>query len=276
MPTRVGSGRTARSEGGSVYVQGAINAAQVHAGRDVEVRGPLTNRRKGWCTAGADIRAQLVDNSLLFARGNVQVAKEVVQSDLFACGSIQATALRGGITVATGGVDIKTLGSPAWVRTLVVAGYDWMLPVILKPVLSAAAELAEDLKRRLEAVGTLRANSKRLTNQQKEDLTELEFVLAEQADKLKDVQARIDEVRRLSAERSLAVVKVRGEVYPGVELRLGNLSTTTAMRMAGPVSFQVLGSGSQAVIAAVEEGTRPMPLPSRRLPDPMAGIAPPS
>jgi hypothetical protein len=258
--------------GGSVFVRGDINGSLVDAKRDVEVHGALTNHRKGLCRAGGAIRAGLIDNSILYARGDVKVAKELVSSDTFAGGRVQAVSLRGGVTVATGGVEVRILGSPASARTLVVAGVDWTLPGMLQPVLAAVESLQKDLDKRMESVKLLRDNRKRLTAGQKETLTELEFILSEQTHQLKALQGRVEDARRLSDRRRRPVVMVRTEVYPGVELRLGDLCTTTTMRMAGPLSFQIVGSGRAASIAAVEHGTRPMVLPSRRLPDPVAGI----
>lgn len=257
---------------GSVFIKGFVNAATIRAAKDVEVLGALTNHRKGLCTAGRNIRATLADNSILFARGDVRVAKEVVQSDTFACGEVRAEALRGGVTVAAGGVDVRILGSPAMVKTLVVAGVDWTLPGLLRTLEAAAEKIQEELQGGQAIANMLRSNHQRLTPQQKETLSELELVVAYQRGKLDALQAEAQEARRRSGERSKAQVTVRGEVYQGVELRLGNLSTITALRIAGPVTFEIVGHGPHAAIAAVEKGARPMVLPSRRLADPLVGI----
>ncbi len=260
---------------GSVLIGSDVNAGSVRASGTIEIRGALSNHRKGICAAGKDVQAGLVENSILVAHGDVRVLKEAVGSDILAGGAVTATAVRGGEIVATGGLDCKMLGSPASVRTLVVAGYDWMLPPLLAPITAAMSQLAEDLNKRQEMVKTLRDNRKRLSAQQKETLTEMEFSLSEQISKMQALKQKVDDACQASAARCRAEVMVRHEVQPGVEMRLGTFFIVTTMPMVGPVTFQVIGTGSTASIAAVEPGARPLLLPTKRIPDPMAGVSVP-
>ncbi len=263
------------TSGSDISVGKSVLSATLRAAGHITIGGPLANHRKGVCLAGGDLTARLVDNSIAAVRGDIHIAREAVSSDLFAGGRVEcpAGAISGGVVVARGGLESRALGSAGGIRTLIVVGVDWLLGPIQEDLVEQTAALAEEVEQRRPTVELLKANLRRLTHQQREQVTELEFEVADLAEKLTGAQGRLDALRRESDARCRAVVRVTGEVFPGTELRLGALRAVVGERLAGPVDFLVAReAGAKAILAKTVATGQARPLRTGRLASPLEGI----
>lgn len=260
---------------GSVVVRQEVQAANLRAWGDVTIEGGLANHHKGICSAGGSIEVRLADNSLAAARGSICIGRESVSSSLFAGGAISTSGtISGGVTVARGAVEAGTLGSGGQVRTLVAAGVDWLLPACIAPLLEQARELQKEIDRRRPAVETLKANLRRLTREQREQVTELDFALTEKMDEHGGVLAKVEELRRESESACAAEITVRHQTHVGVILRLGALQAVLDREIRGPVTFLPVKILDDRAIIGRTGGTT-ITLRTTVLSDPLADVTMP-
>ena len=258
----------------NVTIRKDVNAADIRAGGDVSIGGPLVNHRKGVCLAGGNVTLRLVDNSTVAARGNIYVSRQAVSSELFAGKKIDCTsgAISGGTMVGRGGLTAKVLGSAGGAHMLVIAGVDWIFRATADGVIQQAKELAAEVAHRLNSMNVLKANLKRLTHQQREQLTELEFKVDETSTKRDKLLAQVFAMKEESKKETRPTVSVIGQVHPGVELRLGNRVTKIDAPMRGPVTFAIVEVQNAPIIVAKPATGDGVPLQTGKLDDPLDKI----
>ncbi len=259
--------------GGNVAIRGEVRGAEVRASGSITVRGPVANQRKGVCLAGEDMVVRLVDNSVIACRGSIKDAREVVSSDIFAGESIDSPSgsFCGGVIAARHGVECNVLGSPAETATLALAGVNWLYAALAGPILTEIAEIQAEVDDRTPPLEMLKANMKRLTHEQRETVTEMDFELGERLERRDELQAQIDELRGDSEAAAAATVKVGRCVHPGVEIRLGSRRAQIAKPIRGPVTFMLAQVGKLWTVVAKGATGSPVPLKTGKI-DPVADI----
>lgn len=259
----------------TVAIRGDVMAADVRARGSITIGGALTNHRKGICLSGGDLNIRLTDNSIAAARGSIIIVREAINSDLFAGMALRCEngSINGGQAVALGGVTAKVLGSPsAGAKLVVVVGVDWMLPRLVAPLTAEIQQCEKTLQERKPALDLLRANLKRLTPQQREQVTEMEFDLQslemERDEKLQAIQA----MRETSEANGKTEITVSKAIHPGVELRLGNRVVKIDRELKGPVTLSVVEMLGEKMIMVAGPGGNKDTLRSGKLADPLAGV----
>lgn len=111
---------------GNVSVGDTINAATVRAGGDIQViRGVLTTDA-GEVAAAGSVTAQFMENSRVFAGGDVVVAQNITNCTVRAGGKVLCTrgkgVILGGEIEALRGIEAREVGSEYGVRTLITLG----------------------------------------------------------------------------------------------------------------------------------------------------------
>ncbi|CAB3722005.1 Protein of uncharacterised function (DUF342) [Achromobacter denitrificans] len=127
---------------GDVVVNGTMEAALVEAGGSVTVKGGIIGTaealqdaaaaaRTARIVCGGALRARFIANAIVSAGQDVEVEREIRQSNIAAGGSInvgppntQQSAIAGGQTRALRSVRAGTIGAPSGIPTLVQAGLD--------------------------------------------------------------------------------------------------------------------------------------------------------
>jgi uncharacterized protein len=226
--------------GGELTVWGSIEAADVAAGGQVNVRGGILARGKGRVVAGGQIAAKFCDEADLQAQGDIRLRKEMMNSRVHTESRLLLPqgAIIGGEVFARCGIEVATLGSEGGIATTVAVGVH---PDEFRAIEETAR--GNDKKRAAvekirQSVGPLMAQLKRLTNVQREKATELMY----QAD---SIEAEI----RKSEERAAALlaggapdcqpyVLVSAGIHPRVSLSIGDRIMVFAEPVKGPVRIE--------------------------------------
>ncbi len=224
----------------SVSVRGAIEAATVEAGTDVEVSGGIAARGLGRVSARGQIRTKFCDEATLYADGDIIVTRQSLNSQVYTGGRLMLPrgVLLGGYAYAREGGEIKVLGNNAYRKTEVAVGVD---PVAL----AKAGEIDQIIHKRKEAAAKIRekiqplmALLKQLNPQQRERATELMY----QAD---EIDAQVDEYenhkRELIASCSPAEIPcllVTSTVFPGVKVIFGDRAAVFRKERKGPIKIE--------------------------------------
>ncbi len=260
--------------GADIVIRGDVHLAEVRAAGNVSIGGLLVTGDKGVCLAGGDIDARLIESSTVGARGAIRVGREAIAATLLAGGVIDAPSatLSGGAFVARAGITCKALGSDGQVRTLAMAGVDWMIDRLTQPLLAEANKLRDGLAKRRPALDVLRASLKRLTHAQKEQLVELEFEAQTAQDEIDKRLAAVEAIRQDSQAHHQPRITVTGQTHPGVEIRLATRLAKIDTPIAGPVTFVLTDLGHGPQIVAETAGGKILPLKTGRVTAPLAGI----
>ena len=237
---------------GIVQIDGnVVDLFHVDAGADAVIRGDVHL---------AEIRAA----------GNVHVGGAIATGDKGLC--LAGGTLSGGVFVARGGIVCKVLGSAGEARTLAMAGVDWMIDRITRPLLAEVENIRADLAKRQPALDVLRASLKRLTPAQREQVVELEFEAQTLQDEIDKRMAVVQAARQDGEAHHLPQISVAGEVHPGVEIRLATRLTKNDKCIKGPITFKLTDLGQGPQIVAHTAGGTILPLKTGRATDPLLKI----
>ncbi len=140
-----------------IEVGGTAGACVLRSSGDVAVHGGINGHGKALIEAGGRVRAKYLNEAVVRAHGDVEVATEVVNSRVYCLGRLLVPngAVIGGEAMASGGVAAQTLGSELGVQTRVTIGKDY--DVVSRQEAAAARAAAIDaglpaLVKRLEAM----------------------------------------------------------------------------------------------------------------------------
>ncbi len=240
----------------NLTVWGSIEAAEVEVAGNVTVRGGILNHSKGKVVAGGEIVAKFCDEANLEAQGDIHLGKEAINSRVHTEGKLTLSrgAVIGGQVHARYGIEVKTLGSVACVRTEIIVG---LHPDELRKI----AETSRENAKRRTAMGKLHhvlnpliANSKRLNQVQREQATELMGRVATIEMEMGESEQEVAELVRLSREAKPYVL-VNSMIHPGVTITLNDRVVTVSQEIKGPIKIEKRKIKNYMAIAAVNQLT---------------------
>ncbi len=221
-------------------VRGAIEAAVVEAGTDIQVSGGVAGRGQGKVTAGGQITSKFCEEANLRAGGDIVIISECINSRLHALGRLMIPSgkLVGGYAYAREGAEIEVLGNEADRATEIAIGID---PVVL----ATSAQTDEVVKKKREAIVKIRekiqplmAQLKRLNPQQRERATELMYEADQmEAEILETERKKQEAIATCSPNRKVCLL-VKHTVYPGVKVVLGDKMTIFRNERRGPLKVE--------------------------------------
>ncbi len=224
----------------SITVGTVIEAAHIEAAGDVTVRGGIAGRNAGKVRAGGRIVAKFCSEAHIFARGDVLIGSQVLNSRVHTRGKLVAehSVVLGGHIYAASGADVGVLGCDSCTPTDIFVG--------TRPdVLVACAAMDERLRSAREAVERVREkvqpllyDLKRLTPWQREQTTKLAHEAEEAATRIareEDRRRRMLEEAGGGEEPRVSIAKI---VYPRVTIYLEHRSITFDELIRGPVTIE--------------------------------------
>ncbi len=225
--------------GNAISVGGAIEAATVDAQGDVIVRGGIIQHGQGSVSAGGDIIAKFCDGARLRGRGNVKVARGMIDSRIHCTEKlfVQGVVV-GGRGYAREGAEVAELGSDANVPTEIAVGVD---PDVLREVDHFHKSLKKKrlaIERIRQTVQPLLAHVKHLSPAQKERATELAFEADEAEAEIAEAENEHAELLEQARAKEVPYVLVSAVVHPGVTVRIGHRETTFREDVPGPVRIE--------------------------------------
>ncbi len=224
----------------SVAVRGAIEAATVEAGADVQVSGGIAGRNQGKVVAAGNIATRFCTEALLRAGGDLIISRECMNSQVHCQGRLLVTRgkLVGGFAFARQGAEIATLGNEAEKPTEIAVGLAPESLVEVMRINELVKKKAEAAAKIREKVQPLMAQLKRLTPQQREKATELMYQADElEADIVKQ-EARKRELLASANAAATASIVVTSIVYPGVKMIFGDKMTVFRKERKGPFKIE--------------------------------------
>lgn len=196
-----------------IKITGNVGSCRLISHGNIEFCG-MDGQGKGSILCGGDLIAHFIHDSSVECWGNMLIDVELRNCTVHCRGNLSSGLLSGGDYISLAGVQVKRLGAPSAVKTVIHTGVDY-----------------HDLDRMhilLEQLDTL---------QQQLLKTKDPHELKQLADKKQQLARIIVEIRSRHPEGANAKVNVKDKIHEGVTIYLGDAVEEFAREEAGPVSL---------------------------------------
>lgn len=215
---------------GDIVVKGVVEGAVLEAGGNIVIARGMNGMGRGVLKAGGNIISKFLENATAEAEGYV-ASESILHSKVTAGGEVNVDGRRGFITggkvCATGSINVKTLGSEMGADTIVEVGAD---PKIKERINRLQKQIGEDTKLLQTVQPTLITAKQKLAKGVKlgpDQIKQIQSMAALNKEKTEAIAAanqEIDELQKQTGNATEAAVRVKGEVYPGTRICIGDVS----------------------------------------------------
>lgn len=224
----------------SINIRGAVQAAQVTAKGDINIRGGILGRGRGRVRADGQLQVKFAQEATLIAKDDLFIKKEAMNSNIHTDGRLIAThgAVIGGKCYARQGAEIGTIGSDADIASTIIIGVHPAVLAASDRIIQENKDKAKAISQIRNAVQPLMANLKRLTAEQKERATELLFTADEMQAGVDESEARRVEMLKASRPPSEPSILISKIVNANSRIRIGHRHLLFRDVLKGPVRIE--------------------------------------
>lgn len=228
---------------GSVHISGYIeDGAVVTAGKDIMVGGGIIGATTQ-IEAGGSLWAKFAQEASIRVGGDVRMGSYLFNASLRAGGKVvvlgrgegKSRALVGGLVWSGSGIETLSVGSPYNSATHLVCGVDYRQVEHLERLRNQHRTCEERMQELMDKLGMPNLDmqqfrqqlQRRTTEKNRREIAAGVRRLVRLNNRRQSLMEDIEEV--ISAQRSLARsarIAVRGTVYSGVDMRIGEISTS--------------------------------------------------
>lgn len=209
-----------------VEVYGVVEGARIISKGNIILHRGIQGVNKGELTCEGDLIAKFIENSKVYAKGNIQ--SEAIMHSIVYCGKKLEVLGKKGLIVggeikASDEIKAKTIGSPMATITAVEVGINPDIRKKYDELLKEKNRYNENLEKLSKAVDLLtKFNQKGELNEDKKELLNRSIVLKLQTQKaLEDITNEIEEIAAYIEDISNGKIKVENVVYPGTRITIG-------------------------------------------------------
>lgn len=217
--------------GGNIVVNGIVEAAYLEAGGDIIIARGMKGMTKGSLKAKGNIVVKFLENAKVTAQGSVNT-DSIVHSEVLAGTEVIVEGKRGfiagGHVCAGSQIKAKTLGSVMGISTVLEVGVDPVIKVRYGQVQIEMAEVAKELQAVEPIIITHLQKLKQgqhLTTQQLDYLKSLVATREVKKEKQDRLNIEMMQLQIAMEQQGVAQVVAQGDVFPGVKISIGELST---------------------------------------------------
>lgn len=214
---------------GDIIVHGVVEGATLIAGGQIVLKRGIQGMSRGILKAEGDIVTKFIENSEVYAGGNVST-DAIMHSNVTAKGDIIATGKRG---LINGGevksetmISMKTAGSTMGTKTYMEVGFDQGLIESIKDLEKRLVEMREEKEKNEQFLGVYKTKLERGDRIPEDRLKQIQF--ANKNIRILDMgiekaEEQCTEIREEIEKHSNGRIKVAGTVYPGVKIMISNV-----------------------------------------------------
>ena len=213
--------------GKSITVEGTVESAFLQAGGDIILKRGIQGNGKGKLICKGSCFADFIEQAVVEAGGDVE-ANAVMNSQINADGRIKLSGkhgvIMGGFVHGTAGIECTELGNDAYLPTAVHAGCPNKKFEEKKKLMVKEGTLNKDMERALADIRDLE-NYARATGGGGLDIDLKRRKLAVRKSEIElqmnEVKSELQKLSQYIYEMSRSSIKVNGNIYPGVSIRIG-------------------------------------------------------
>ncbi|NOY10081.1 MAG: FapA family protein [Spirochaetes bacterium] len=217
---------------GNIEVYGSVGKCVLDAEGDIIVHQGILGKIDGKARSGMSVFAKFIEHAHVEAGEYVVASDGIIHSHVDANKKIicqgKRASIVGGRLRATEEINAKNLGSVAGTETNLEVGYDPKSKEKLGSLDNRKAELEsklEELEKNITTIEKLQRIQKRLTEEKKQYLTQLNEKRSEVLSELEEVNRETGSLNTyLESLKLIGKVSASGRVYPGVKVFIKNAS----------------------------------------------------
>lgn len=215
---------------GNIEVKGVVEGAYLEAGGNIIIARGMNGMGRGELKAEGNIIAKFLENVTAQAAGYV-ASESILHSHVMAGTEVNVDGKRGFITggkvSAVQSINVKTLGSPMGADTTVEVGADPNMKIRVQQLQKQIGEDSKSLKsiqQVLVATKQKIAQGAKLTPEQLKYLQSLAAANQQKTEAINASTAELDSLMEQLTGDDNAHIIVRGTVYPGTKICIGDVS----------------------------------------------------
>jgi uncharacterized protein (DUF342 family) len=197
--------------GGNLLAKQTLNATDVVAKGDIEVRGGIIGRGQATLKAGGEIRARFVENCKIAARGNIAIDMEILNASIYTMGKLivgERGFIMGADIYAVHGMQCAKIGRTAGKASKIHVGVDFTVQKEIDKTINRI----RPLNVKLEKLKTLIAADENVLGSRRQKM----FALRDTLDtEIRRLQAVIDRLQTRVVVDENATVTIYGEISQG-------------------------------------------------------------
>lgn len=213
---------------GDIEIRGAVEGATVKAGGNLTVHSGVFSSE---LSCGQDFRCRFIENSAVFAMGDVQ-AESIVHSNV-RCGKnlkVQGKIAKiiGGSCMAGQNIEADTIGAMSNVKTKIELGTDPAVIARQKALLEEVSALEAKIEKLKPLLGILQQleAANRLTEEKKEILENVSFTYSTDTRQLDEDRRELEEIAQAISMKGFGRIVCKNAILPGTTATIGRASLT--------------------------------------------------
>lgn len=231
--------------GGSLTVNGLIEAADIVVAGDAVLHRGMAGREKGTLTVGRDLEATYLDSVKCIVGRDLCMSKELTNSKVTVGHECRSPRCRvvGGTLVVAGECELAQAGTEGGAVTEIALGHVGEV----EHLIAEASSLIPDVQKRAVRTRTrykkLRENPGQLTATEAEEMTELQFNLNQFESKLSSLLDTVENLCGLVKDRRTISLIIHKKIHTGVTVWLGGQAAEITQDLKGPIKLDLDDQG---------------------------------
>lgn len=217
---------------GNIEINGVVEGAFIEAGENIIIARGMNGMGKGTLKAGGNIVAKFLQSVIAEADGYI-ASESILHSTIMAGTEVNVDGKKGFITggkvSAVNCINVKTLGSSMGADTVVEVGSDPNLVIKLQTLIEQVEKENNEIRSIQQILLSTKqklAKGVKLTPEQLKYMQTLAVANQEKSELVKQHTEEIETLQGQLKGKEGACVIVRGSVYPGTKICIGDVSMT--------------------------------------------------
>lgn len=215
---------------GNVIINGVVEGAHIEAGGNIIIARGMNGMSKGTLKAGGNIVAKFLESTTAEADGYVN-AESLLHCNVSAGTEIVVNGKKGFVTgghiQADDRIDVKNLGAVLGASTIVEVGVNPKLKAQYLQLQKDISEIVHAIKAAQPVLANFaekKARGAKFNAEQIKYVKETASHLEAKKEELEKKNQQMKELQQIFDPQKKSVVIVRGEVYPGTTVIIGDVS----------------------------------------------------
>lgn len=254
--------------GRDLTVHDLVEAAQLEVGEDAHLNRGMAAREKGGLTVGRDLRTKYLDNVEVQVGRDAFITKETANCQISVGRKFMGPtcAVVGGDLACLEG-EVAQLGTRAGVTTSLALGRVKELEEKARQFLAAVVPMKKRVEGLQQAYDQLRRSAPKPNAAQAEQLTEAQFELSTQRDRLAKLTRGLEAYLSVIATHCKGTLQVHRLLCPGVKLWMGSYRVEISKEIAGPLRLALDERGQPTLTMISSGNTSPLSQHARVIQD---------
>ncbi|MFP4014549.1 MAG: flagellar assembly protein A [Chitinispirillaceae bacterium] len=228
--------------GGDLQIGGVIEDSKVTVGGNLLCKYGFLGQGNGIIEAKGDVNLGFMKNQTVRCRGNVCVAKEVINSTIIARKSIyihgNPLSVAGGTLSAHESIVVETTGNTSGVKTVLEIGADFTLTEELHRTESQIQELNTNLNKMVQTIKD--SNPKKMSSDQLEMMKKIRRKITTIEQQISILEQRKKVITEKSNKFDASFISIERDLHPGTVFKIGQRFHFVKETITGPKTVRLI------------------------------------